>query len=616
MIKAAFNSFSGRFLVSVLATQIILIPLIYFGAISITKQGYESQFMESVENSAKNVSLHLASEKLDRNISHIKKIVNNLGLSTQFVFIKVITNKGLKYQWTSPYYNYKPPKVFKEDFAVGQNGDKLYHTKTIILEKNGTIKATLFLAFDESNMLAYTEKSRQRFNLLLCISLAILTLMAIYLGRIAARPLKLLGKAAREITNSNPNVFVSPSNIEEIKELAQNLEIMRKQLITQRDAAEKASRAKSEFLSHMSHELRTPMNAILGFSQLLKTDQQSPLSENQIESIDEILGSGNHLLSLINEILDLSKIESGNLSITMTEVSLFDVLNDCISLMKPIAHDREIKLNFNLEHAKPILLDVDLRRFKQVVLNLLSNAIKYNSDKGSVNLKFEKTSNSILKIVISDTGKGLDGEQISSLFQPFDRLGAENSEQEGTGIGLVISKRLIQLMKGQIGVRSNLNHGCEFWITIPCRQTQATQNPEFQLEKQAISSSLLLYIESNSANLKLIKQLLIRQNTSLLHTHSPKFGYELAQAHQPKLILLDINLPDVSAIKTIKLLKSHTLSKHIPVVAVCSRNDIDVLKYQKHLDFAEYIATPIDIGQFFILIEKYFIDVNTELLVR
>jgi PAS domain S-box-containing protein len=368
--------------------------------------------------------------------------------------------------------------------------------------------------------------------------------------------------------------------------------------------AEKANLAKSDFLSSMSHELRSPLNAILGFAQLMESDSPPPTT-SQKESIGQILQAGWYLLELINEILDLALIESGKLSMSLEPVSLVEVMLECQSMIEPMAQRRGIHMTFP-RFDKPPSVKADRTRIKQVLINLLTNAIKYNQVGGSVVVECNATTTpGHIRITVTDTGPGLSLEKLSQLFQPFNRLGQEGNAEEGTGIGLVVSKRLVELMDGVIGVESTVGTGSVFWVellstaalTVPARtETAAIIQP---LTAIGEPRRTLLYVEDNPANLKLVERLIGRRHDlHLLSAIDGNRGVELARTCQPDVILMDINLPGISGIEALRILRDDKATAHIPVVAL-SANAIP-RDIQKGLEagFFCYLTKPIKVGEF------------------
>ena len=375
-------------------------------------------------------------------------------------------------------------------------------------------------------------------------------------------------------------------------------------LVEAKDQAEKANHAKSEFLSRMSHELRTPMNAILGFGQLLEMEEA--VLPEQKELVHEILKAGNHLLELINEVLDLTSIENSRVNMVDELIVCDDLLQECMSLVAPLAAQKGITLNYDDDHCDHITVCGDHTRFKEVILNLLSNALKYNRENGKVSLCCETVGEDRVRINVIDTGHGLNDEQIKLLFQPFERLGAEFTDVEGTGIGLAISKRIINLLGGTIGVDSTPGKGSTFWIELE----RAAESPQsVPLELAGSSEEVepgtpgekeftVLHIEDNPANLRLMEHLFkSRPDINLLSAMTPNRGLELAAAHQPDLILLDINLPEMDGFEVLKLLKKGIKTEHIPVVAVSANAMPSDIKKGKMAGFEAYLTKPIKIDK-------------------
>lgn len=369
--------------------------------------------------------------------------------------------------------------------------------------------------------------------------------------------------------------------------------------------AERANQAKTEFLSSMSHELRTPLNAIFGFAQLLEFDES--LDRDQQDSVQEILKAASHLLGLLNEVLDLAKIESGHMTLSIEIVLLASVFDECEQLLRPLVSERQISLH--MPAASTVAVWADRVRLKQVLLNLLSNAIKYNRPQGEVRLTVE-ANGGYFRIVVADSGNGIAPEDLARLFQPFNRLDAEHSKIEGTGIGLVISRRLVEAMDGAIGVDSTLGQGSRFWIDLPQADLEMAnlQLPELpqKVKREEYGQERVLYIDDNPINLKLVTQMLGKlRNILLVTAHTPELGIELAQARKPCLILLDINMPRMDGYEVLQVLKADLKLRHVPVIAVSANAMPKDIERGIAAGFSDYLTKPIDVGRFLESIDRH-----------
>jgi len=368
--------------------------------------------------------------------------------------------------------------------------------------------------------------------------------------------------------------------------------------------AHKANLAKTDFLSNMSHELRSPLNAILGFAQLMESDV-TPQTPTQKESTGQILQAGWYLLNLINEILDLAMIESGKLPVSLESMSLGEVTLDCQTMIEPQAQKYGISMRF-CQLDKPCFVLADRTRVKQILINLLSNAIKYNRVGGTVVVECTATSPERVHISVKDTGPGLSPEKLAQLFQPFNRLGQEARGEEGTGIGLVMTKRLVELMGGVIGVESAVGVGSVFWVELiragepqlAVGATEAAALTPARVQNDAALRSLL-YVEDNPANLKLVEQLIARRpNMHLLTAGDAMLGIELARKHQPEVILMDINLPGMSGIGALRILREDPLTRHIPVLAISANAMPHDIYKGLQAGFFRYLTKPIKVIEF------------------
>jgi signal transduction histidine kinase/CheY-like chemotaxis protein len=368
---------------------------------------------------------------------------------------------------------------------------------------------------------------------------------------------------------------------------------------TQREAraeAEQANRAKSEFLSRMSHELRTPLNSVIGFAQLLELDE---LDSGQREGVEQILKAGRHLLELINEVLDISRIESGTMSMSVEPVHLGSVLADVLSLIRPLADAADIRLVADPGELGDLEVRADRQRLKQVLINLLSNAVKYNRAGGRVDVRCAELSEDRLELSITDTGNGLAPEQLSRLFEPFDRLGAEGGEIEGTGLGLALSKSLTEAMGGTIQADSKLGSGTTVRVVLE-QVRRSMQKPEPQQpalgQVSNVHRGTVVYVEDNLSNLTIVERLIERvPGVRLIPAMQGTMGLELARQHHPDLVILDLHLPDLHGREVLAQLKQDPLTAGIPVVILSADATPEQVEQLVSAGAAMYLTKPIDI---------------------
>ncbi len=384
-------------------------------------------------------------------------------------------------------------------------------------------------------------------------------------------------------------------------------------LRVQRDAelahAEAASEAKTNFLSHMSHELRTPLNAIIGFAQLLQMDADETLTQRQADYVRIVLSGGQTLLELINDILDIANIETGHISLSMEAVSVPDVLSRVEEIMTPLAADKSVRLSVaNADNLPPVFAD-DLR-IRQVLQNLISNAIKYNVEDGRVIVEAQETPDAAIRISVRDTGGGISEERRDELFQPFSRLGAETKGIDGVGIGLALAKNLVEAMGGEIGFESAVGEGSTFWFNLPV----ATESARPAISSQDDSGGApidtgpaytMLYVEDNVSNLRLMEHLIATlPNVTLLSAPTPRLGLELARAHRPNVIVLDLHLPEMSGFDLFERLKAAPETRRTPVIALTAAAMPRDVRRGIAAGFFRYMTKPIEAKAFLATVEE------------
>jgi PAS domain S-box-containing protein len=401
--------------------------------------------------------------------------------------------------------------------------------------------------------------------------------------------------------------------VRENEELEQRVQQRTAELLAAKTEAERANHAKSEFLSRMSHELRTPLNAILGFGQLIALESRGSETRTAVQ-VREILHAGRHLLDLINEVLDLARVESGALTVSPEPVALQPMLLDCLALLRPQAMTQAVVLPAGVPACDDVQVRADRTRLKQVLLNLLSNAVKYNRRDGGVDIVCTVENGDgprWLRIGVRDDGPGLTAEQRARLFTPFERLDADERRIEGTGIGLALSKRLVEMMCGEIGVDSVPGAGSTFWVRLPLSDpapapvpapasTGATAAPSAapRADADAAVRHDVLCIEDNPANLRLVESVFAqRADVRLLTAIAPGLGLELARTRRPALVLLDINLPDMDGWAVMRCLREHEATRDIPVVAVTANATPADIERGKAAGFADYLTKPLDVNR-------------------
>ena len=566
----------------------------------------------------------------------VREAINWAKKDKDLAYIKVLNNSKEELASHNPEkYTINIEKLLHRAEIVELDG--ILHKSVPLLYGNKTY-GMLLMGFSLDDLNTDLMNNRKT-TILVCASIFILgTILSLLFAEMVTKSLQKLKNAANKAAEGEYDTKIDIDSSDEVGQLGQTMKVMlekinhsmneaivmNKELEAARDLAQEASSTKSRFLSSVSHELRTPLNAIIGFSELGlefdEEDNKEELFEEQILNLKQILSAGQHLLTLINEILDLAAVESGKTVLSIEPIGLEKLLKDVLSLTQPQAEKYGIKLDSKIQLDKGLCILCDQTRLKQVLLNLISNAIKYNSQNGTVTLSTETIDSITLRINVSDTGPGIPLEKQKYLFDPFSRLGSENTKTEGTGIGLTITKKLVELMGGAISFDSKIGVGTCFSVDFKISD-EVEQPVEVEQEGQTLEGIAeqpeqdvkrdakfhILYIEDNVMNTQLVQKVLRknRPEVELLCADHARKGIELAVKKQPDLILMDIQLPEIDGIQAFKKLRSFEETRDIPVIALSANAMKHQVEEVMSLGFKLYMTKPIKVQMFLSTIDQF-----------
>lgn len=670
-------SFRLKTILGIAIIEAILLAFLIFNILNYLRDSNEKQLVERVSTSA----MLFATAAKDAVISYdlatlesiLEAVMKNPGIEYARILDqneRILAEQGSK-QALSRY--------FKENQGSHTVIDGIYNTQQLIIEGNYTY-GTVQLGFDIQDLQKTLNDAQRNSITIALIEMILVALFSTFLGIYLTGQLKRLTEASELVASGKLGYQLDVKGNDEIaktlcafndmsakvKLYVDKIEQTQHELLIAKTDAETANEAKSSFLSNMSHELRTPLNAVIGFSEILQMEKHSSETSS---ALHEINTAGKHLLSLVNQILELSQIDQGNFDLSLEDISLHTIINECAKYVLPLQTKNNISLTIN-NHYPLLTVTANELRLKQSLINLFSNAIQYNKKDGHVDITVEPIDDKRCMIAVKDTGIGIPPHEIGELFKPFHRLNEKNYDVQGAGIGLSITKNLIELMHGTISVNSEVNKGTEFTVilalghnsintqeneqepykpavkaadmpttlanitdknadsratTLPSATTETavtelpftaqaedtnkpdtTDNPESTMNTIKQKNTTIVYVEDNPANLRLIEKLIARKDNLVLKSATTgKQGLQLCIDEKPQFIMLDINLPDINGTEILKTLREQHGMQNIPCIAITANAMQSDTDMFIAAGFDEVLTKPIDVDVFYSTLDKY-----------